>query len=209
MTFQSPERSPLSRNDLDPDPIAQFRIWFDAAGEVMPLPEAMTVATVDGEGRPDARMVLLKGAGDDGFRFFTNYEGVKAGQLDESGHAALVFFWAPLDRQVRVRGEVRRLDGAASDEYFASRDRASQIGAWASPQSRPMPDGRDTLEALVDEATERFGEGEIPRPEHWGGFVVDPWQIEFWQGRGARLHDRFRYTRDGECGGWDITRLAP
>lgn len=208
MSFSPPQRQPLSRTDLDPDPIAQFAGWFKTAGEVVPLPEAMTLATVDGEGRPDARMVLLKGFGPDGFRFFTNYEGVKAGQLDESGEAALVFFWAPLDRQVRVRGAVRRLDAAASDEYFASRDRASQIGAWASPQSRPLPDERESLESLAAEATERFGDGDVPRPPHWGGFVIEPRSIEFWQGRGARLHDRFRYERRPD-GSWAVTRLAP
>ena len=208
MSFPSPQREPLSRTDLDPDPIAQFDRWFEAAGKALPLPEAMTLATVDGDGRPDARMVLLKGSGPDGFRFFTNYEGVKAGQLDLSGEAALVFFWAPLDRQVRVRGPVRRLDSAASDEYFASRDRASQIGAWASPQSRPLPDERESLEQLAAETAERFGEGEVPRPEHWGGFIVEPRSIEFWQGRGARLHDRFRYERQSD-GSWETTRLAP
>lgn len=209
MSFPSPERNPLSRTDLDPDPVAQFGRWFEAASEVMPLPEAMTLATVDEEGRPDARMVLLKGFGEDGFRFFTNYEGVKAGQLDYAGQAALVFFWAPLDRQVRVRGTVKRLDAESSDRYFATRDRDSQIGAWASPQSRPLPDGREALEQLADEAAHRFREGAVPRPEHWGGFIVEPRQIEFWQGRGARLHDRFRYEREPGRGDWTVTRLAP
>lgn len=208
MSFSSPQRQPLSRTDLDPDPILQFERWFEAAGQVVPLPEAMTLATVDDQGRPDARMVLLKGFGPDGFRFFTNYEGAKARQLVASGAAALVFFWAPLDRQVRIRGAVRRLDAAASDEYFASRDRASQIGAWASPQSQPLPDGREALESLAAEVAERFGEGEVPRPPHWGGFVVEPRSIEFWQGRGARLHDRFQYERRPD-GVWGVTRLAP
>lgn len=209
MSFPSPERSPLSREDLESDPIVQFRGWFERAGEVMPLPEAMTLATVDAEGRPDARMVLLKGFGPEGFRFFTNYEGVKARQIDSTGEAALVFFWPPVDRQVRVRGPVRRIDASASDEYFASRDRASRIGAWASPQSKELPDDRGSLEQLAIEATERFSETDVPRPEHWGGFVVEPRQIEFWQGRGARLHDRFRYENQGDSEGWRITRLAP
>ena len=209
MSFASPERSPLSRSDLDPDPVAQFKTWFESATEVVPLPEAMTLATVDGDGHPDARMVLLKGCGQDGFRFFTNYDGVKAKQLETNRHAALVFFWAPVDRQVRIRGSVARLDPAASDEYFASRDRASQIGAWASPQSRSLPDDRASLEQLAAEISDRFAAGEVPRPEHWGGFIVEPVSIEFWQGRGARLHDRFRYDRrDGDTT-WEITRLAP
>ena len=210
MSFPSPQRQPLSRADLDPDPVIQFGRWFETAREVVALPEAMTLATVDTEGRPDARMVLLKGFGPEGFRFFTNYEGVKAGQLDTGAAAALVFFWAPVDRQVRVRGPVRRLDAAASDEYFASRDRASQIGAWASPQSRPLPDQRESLEDLAAEAAERFGDdGEVPRPPHWGGYLVEPVQIEFWQGRGARLHDRFVYRREAPGAAWESSRLAP
>ena len=209
MSFPSPQREPLSRDDLDSDPVAQFGAWFEAAREVVPLPEAMTLATVDPQGKPDARMVLLKGFGQDGFRFFTNYEGVKAGQIEASGEAALVFFWAPLDRQVRVRGSIRKLDAEASDSYFASRDRGSQIGAWASPQSKPLPDEREALEALATEAADRFGEGEVPRPPHWGGFILEPQSIEFWQGRGSRLHDRFLFERSPDGSGWEINRLAP
>lgn len=209
MSFPPPERSPLLREDLDADPVVQFRIWFDAAAESQPLPEAMTLATVDSEGRPDARMVLMKGADDRGFRFFTNYEGVKAGQMDDNPEAALVFFWPKLDRQVRVRGAVEKLEAAESDEYFASRDRGSRIGAWASPQSRPLGDDREELERLAGEAAARFGDGDVPRPGHWGGFLVRPRQIEFWQGRGARLHDRFRYRREASSGPWEVTRLAP
>lgn len=209
MNFTSPQRDPLSRSDLDPDPFVQFGKWFEAAGEVTPLPEAMSLATVDGQGNPDARMVLMKGFGPDGFRFFTNYQGVKASQIDETGVAALVFFWAPLDRQVRVRGSVSRLDAESSDAYFASRDRASQLGAWASPQSQPLPDDREALEVLAEAAADRFGDGEVPRPEHWGGFLVDPVRIEFWQGRGARLHDRFLYERSNPKDSWQINRLAP
>lgn len=209
MSFPSPERSPLSRAELDDDPVSQFGRWFEAAGEAVPLPEAMTLATVDAEGRPDARMVLLKGFGQDGFRFFTNYQGVKASQIEATSDAALVFFWAPHDRQVRIRGSVKRLGAEESDRYFASRDRASQIGAWASPQSQPLPDDRESLERLAEEAGERFAEGDVPRPEHWGGFILEPESIEFWQGRGARLHDRFRYDREPETGSWKIVRLAP
>ncbi|MBN8868202.1 MAG: pyridoxamine 5'-phosphate oxidase [Solirubrobacterales bacterium] len=202
-------RNPLSRADLEPDPIAQFGKWFEAAGEVNPLPEAMTLATVDDEGRPDARMVLLKGFGPEGFRFFTNYEGVKAGQLDQAGHAALVFFWPQLDRQVRVRGAVSRLSAEDSDAYFATRDRGSRIGAWASQQSHPLTGGREELEAKAAEVEARFEGEEVPRPPHWGGFLVVPSAIEFWQGRGARLHDRFRFERPGGEGPWVLTRLSP
>ncbi|MCB0867599.1 MAG: pyridoxamine 5'-phosphate oxidase [Solirubrobacterales bacterium] len=209
MSFPSPQRQPLASADLDPDPIAQFQNWFDEAAGVMPLPEAMTLATVDGGGRPDARMVLLKGVGLDGFRFFTNYGGVKASQLDATGLAALVFFWPPLDRQVRVRGRVQRLAPEASDEYFATRDRESRIGAWASPQSHPLPDGRESLEQLAEEVVSKFGDGDVPRPEHWGGYLISPIEIEFWQGRGARLHDRFLYEEETATGHWGITRLAP
>lgn len=209
MSFQSPQRSPLIRTDLDPDPIVQFKAWFAQAGEVMPLPEAMTLATVDEDDRPDARMVLLKGVSGQGFRFFTNYAGVKAGQIAHHHDAALVFFWAPLDRQVRVRGQVSKLDPEASDEYFASRDRASRIGAWASPQSSPLPDDRSELEQLAKDAEQKFAGREVPRPDHWGGFILKPESVEFWQGRGARLHDRFRYLRQTEESSWKVTRLAP
>lgn len=188
--------------------MAQFALWFEQAAAVSDMPEAMTLATVDGQGRPDARMVLLKEAGADGFRFFTNYDGVKAGHLEASPVAALVFHWPLLDRQVRVRGGVSRIPPADSDAYFATRDRASQIGAWASPQSRELTDGREALDRLAREATDRFEDvTEIPRPEHWGGFLVVPDEIEFWQGRRARLHDRFRYRRERD--GWGISRLAP
>jgi pyridoxamine 5'-phosphate oxidase len=198
----------LSREDLDDDPIAQFREWFEEAAAVNPMPEAMCIATVDDQGMPDARMVLLKGVDREGFRFFTNYEGVKASQLEANQAAALVFHWVELDRQVRVRGPVEKVSEAQSDEYYASRGRGSQIGAWASPQSRPLRDPREELDDLTRQAEKRFeGVDPIPRPPHWGGYVIHPVQIEFWQGRRARLHDRFRYEPDGD--GWSIQRLAP
>jgi pyridoxamine 5'-phosphate oxidase len=195
----------LDRADLMGDPIAQFSAWWSDAEEV-PLREAMTLATVDAQGRPDARMVLLKGFGTVGFRFFTNYESAKAGQLDAAGHAALVVYWRELDRQVRVRGQIEKLDGAASDEYFASRPRDSQLGAWASPQSRPLAD-RAELDARLAEAAERFDGLEVARPEHWGGYVLHHETVEFWQGQVGRLHDRFQYRRDGD--GWVAERLGP
>ena len=199
---------PLDRGDLDDDPIAQFDIWFEQAAAVNPMPEAMCIATVDEHGNPDSRFVLLKGVDQRGFRFFTNYEGVKAEQLDSYPAAALAFHWVELDRQVRIRGAVERLGSEESDEYYASRGRGSQIGAWASPQSRPLGDPRSELDDLTRQAEERFeGVEELPRPPHWGGFLVRPVQIEFWQGRRSRLHDRYRYLPEGD--GWSVTRLAP
>ena len=199
---------PLERDDLDPDPFVQFDIWFERAAEVVEEPEAVCVATVDSEGMPDARMVLLKGAGPEGFRFFTNYGGVKASQLDANPAAAMVFFWPQLERQIRIRGPVERLSAEDSDVYFASRGRNSRIGAWASPQSTVIPDSREELDRLNVEAAERFeGVEDVARPPHWGGFVLKPVQFEFWQGRQARLHDRFRYLPDES--GWRIERLAP
>jgi len=195
----------LDRDDLRGDPIAQFSAWWGDAEEV-PLRDAMTLATVDPEGRPDARMVLLKGFGAVGFRFFTNYESAKAAQLDAVRHAALVMYWRELDRQVRVRGPIERIGAEASDEYFASRPRDSQLGAWASPQSRPLAD-RAELDVRLTKVEERFSDAEVQRPENWGGYVVRHEVVEFWQGQVGRLHDRFRYRAEG--GGWRIDRLGP
>jgi pyridoxamine 5'-phosphate oxidase len=201
------EFPPLRRADLDPDPFAQFAAWYATARAEVPLAEAMTLATVDAEGAPDARMVLLKGHGPDGFRFFTNLESAKATQIATDPRAALILYWREHDRQVRVRGTLERLPEADSDAYFASRSRESRIGAWASPQSRPLAD-RAELDRRLDQVRERFGdEGEVPRPEFWGGFLLVPATIEFWQGQRARLHDRFRYSPNGE--GWRIERLGP
>jgi pyridoxamine 5'-phosphate oxidase len=201
-----PDIPELRREQLDPDPFAQFAAWAARAAAEVPLPEAMTLATVDAEGHPDARMVLLKGAGPESFRFFTNYESAKADQLAASSHAALVVYWRELDRQVRARGEVSRLAESESDAYFATRPRDSQLSAWASPQSKPV-DSRAQLEALVAEHEARFAGGDVPRPPHWGGYELRPRAIEFWQGQHGRLHDRFRYSRGG--GGWRIERLGP
>lgn len=200
-------RVELRRKNLADDPIDQFKAWFQDAEAANDMPEAMSLSTVDANGDPDARMVLLKGVDQAGFRFFTNYEGTKAGQLEASPAAALVFHWPELSRQVRVRGTVEKLAGTESDEYFASRDRASQIGAWASPQSRTL-ENREALEVITQQEREsRELDKPVPRPENWGGYLLMPVQIEFWQGRPARLHDRFRYVR--EPGGWLIERLAP
>jgi pyridoxamine 5'-phosphate oxidase len=200
---------PLRRDGLDPDPIAQFAAWFEEAEREVPLADAITLATVDAEGAPDARMVLLKGVDERGFRFFTNYESAKAGQLDARPRAALIAYWREQDRQVRVRGAVSRLDSDSSDAYFASRPRGSQIGAWASPQSRVLAD-RAALDGRVEELERRYEGREVPRPPHWGGYLLEPVQIEFWQGQVSRLHDRFRYSREEPgAGEWLIERLAP
>jgi pyridoxamine 5'-phosphate oxidase len=201
-----PDMPPLRRAALAEDPIEQFRDWYELAAREVPLADAMTLATVDREGAPDARMVLLKGFGPDGFRFFTNLGSAKALQLESAPRAALVLYWRELDRQVRVRGPARRLPEAESDEYFVSRPRDSQIGAWASPQSEPLAN-RAALDRRAREAERRFSDTAIPRPPFWGGFVVRPLEIEFWQGQVARLHDRFRYLRTD--GGWRLERLAP
>jgi pyridoxamine 5'-phosphate oxidase len=189
------------------DPIEQFACWCALAAGEVPLAEAMTLATVGADGAPDARMVLLKGHGPDGFRFFTNTESAKADQIAAHPRAALVVYWREHDRQVRVRGPLERLPDEDSDAYFASRSRDSRLGAWASPQSLPLPD-RGALEHALAEVEARWRQEEVPRPPHWGGYLVRPESIEFWQGQRARLHDRFLYRRD-PAGGWRIERLAP
>jgi pyridoxamine 5'-phosphate oxidase len=201
-----PDMPPLHRSALASDPIAQFRQWYeDAAGEV-PRADALTLATVGADGAPDARMVLLKGFGADGFRFFTNLASAKARQLEAAPRAALVLYWRELDRQVRIRGEVEKLPVSDDDAYFATRPTEARIGAWASPQSEPIPD-REALDERVRVVAERFAGTDVPRPEFWGGYLLRPERIEFWQGQAARLHDRFAYTRDAD--GWAIQRLAP
>ncbi len=201
-----PDMPPLHRSAVSDDPIEQFRDWYERAEREVPLAHAMTLATVDAEGAPDARMVLLKGFGPEAFRFFTNLHSAKARQLEAAPRAALVLYWRELDRQVRVRGPVERLPEAESDEYFASRPRDSQIGAWASPQSEALPD-RKALDARVHETEERFSGGDVPRSPSWGGYALRPAEIEFWQGQAGRLHDRFLYTREAD--GWRLERLAP
>jgi pyridoxamine 5'-phosphate oxidase len=198
---------PLYEGDLSPDPFEQFARWYELASAEVPLADAMTLATLGDDGAPDARMVLLKGHGPGGFRFFTNYESAKAGQIAADPRGALVVYWREHDRQVRARGPIERLPAADSDAYFASRGRESRLGAWASPQSRPLAD-RAELDARLAEVRERFdGVDDVPRPDSWGGFVLRPETIEFWQGQQARLHDRFVYTRDEDA--WRLQRLAP
>lgn len=202
---------PLHQGDLAADPFEQFARWYETAMAEVPLADAMTLATAGADGAPDARMVLLKGHGPDGFRFFTNYGSVKAVQIGADPRGALIVYWREHDRQVRARGPIERLPAAASDAYFAGRARESRLGAWASPQSRPLAD-RAELDARLAAVRERFaGVEEVPRPDFWGGFVLRPETIEFWQGQQARLHDRFRYSRPtGDPGApWRVQRLAP
>jgi len=201
-----PDMPPLSRSDLRDDPIEQFAEWYERAAADVPLVDAVCLATVDADGSPDARMVLLKGVDAAGFRFHTNYSSAKGGQLAADARAALVVYWRELDRQVRVRGSVERLPAAESDAYFATRPRESQVAAWASPQSRPLRD-RAELDGLLAEAARRFEGAPVPRPEGWGGYLLRPEAIEFWQGQVGRLHDRFRYAR--AASGWRVERLAP
>jgi pyridoxamine 5'-phosphate oxidase len=197
----------LSEGDLAANPIDQFRLWLDQAMTVDPKEfTAMTLATADREGRPSARVVLLKGVDERGFVFYTHYDSRKGRELLENPRAALVFYWSAQDRQVRVEGTIEKTSRAESEAYFASRPLGSRVGAWASPQSRRIS-GREELERKVREAGERFGE-DVPLPPEWGGFRVHPETIEFWQGRPSRLHDRLRYSLDGE-GHWRIERLAP
>jgi pyridoxamine 5'-phosphate oxidase len=199
---------PLRETDVDPDPIRQFRAWFaEAEAARLYQPDAMTVATATADGRPSARLVLLRGLDDRGFTFFTNYDSRKAAELAANPRAALVFYWAELHRQVRVEGRVEVVSPEESDAYFRTRPRGSQLGAWASPQSQVL-DGRAVLEQLTDEAARRFEGQPVPRPPRWGGYRVVPEVIEFWQGRDNRLHDRLCYRRRAD-GGWEVVRLAP
>ena len=189
------------------DPFALFDAWYaEARGSEPNDPNAMALATADAEGRPSVRMVLLKGHGADGFVFYTNREGRKAADLAANPHAALLFHWKSLRRQVRIEGAVTHVTDAESDAYFASRSRDSQLGAWASDQSRPL-DRRETFEARVAKAAELFDGQRVTRPAHWGGFRVTPRALEFWQDREARLHERRVFTRAG--GGWSEGLLYP
>jgi pyridoxamine 5'-phosphate oxidase len=197
----------LHREDLDPDPMVQFGRWFDEVLRAgLNEPSAMTLATAGADGVPSARTVLLKGHDERGFMFFTNHESRKGSELATNPHAALVFYWNQLDRQVCVRGRVTRLTREESKAYWVTRPRGSRLGAWASRQSRILED-REALDERVRTLEERFGD-DIPLPGFWGGYLVAPETIEFWQGRTDRLHDRFRYTRVAGAG-WHLDRLYP
>lgn len=197
----------LDASQLDPDPIRQFRAWFQPRRDSgVPEDAAMTLATVTPEGRPAARTVLLKDASDQGFVFYTNYGSAKGRQLAATPRAALVFYWPEVHRQVIVSGSVARVSERESDAYFATRPRGSQLGAWASRQSEPL-ESREALERRVAELDRQYQGREVPRPPFWGGFRLAPETLEFWQGRTDRLHDRFRYRLEG--GSWVVERLSP
>jgi pyridoxamine 5'-phosphate oxidase len=200
-------RESLSEHDVLADPLAQFARWFDQAMQADVLePNAMSLATVGAGGQPSVRIVLLKGIDARGFVFYTDYRSRKAGELDADGKAGLCFWWGELERQVRVTGTVERASREESAAYFTNRPRGSQIGAWSSTQSSVLG-ARGELDAQVAATEKRFGDGAVPLPDHWGGYRVRPDEIEFWQGRPSRLHDRIQYVRSGDA--WKIVRLSP
>ena len=200
-------RARLDERDVDPDPLVQFHKWFDDARRAeLPEPNAMTLATATPGGVPSARMVLLKAADERGFTFFTDYRSRKGQELEANPHAALVFFWGELERQVRITGTVSRVSREETEAYFRTRPRESWLGAWTSHQSTVLA-GLETLEARLREVAARHPGDEVPTPPHWGGYLLKPDALEFWQGRESRLHDRVRYQR--EAGSWRIERLSP
>jgi pyridoxamine 5'-phosphate oxidase len=202
------ERAALDESTIAPTWLEQLRSWFDDAVQLAgsPEPNAMQVATVDDAGRPTVRTVLAKAIDERGVTFYTNYGSVKARDLDARPYAAAQFVWLAHERQVRLSGPVQRVSAAETEAYFHSRPRGSQLGAWASPQSQVIA-SRAVLERAYAEAERRFADGEVPVPDHWGGYLLTPDSVEFWQGRPDRLHDRLRFRRSG--GTWTLERLAP
>lgn len=204
---QQYDRGILAENNLDPDPVKQFNLWMESAiSDGVPEPNAMDLATVNAEGRPSSRIVLLRQCDERGFVFFTNYESRKGREMTENGFASLNFFWQQQARQVRVEGKVTKVSPEESDEYFNSRPRESQLGAWASAQSEFL-ESRQKLEEEIERINQQYKNKPVPRPPHWGGFLIQPDRIEFWQGRPNRLHDRFLYQRTND--NWMVFRLAP
>ncbi len=202
------EKASLDEAGVDPDPFRQFQAWFaEATAAGIAEPNAMTVATASAEGRPSARVVLMRGFDDRGFTFFTNYRSRKGAEIEANPFASCVFFWQAMERQVRVEGGVVRVPEAESEEYFRGRPVASKRGAWTSEQSQVVA-GRQALEADLEAIRRRFPDDDVPRPPHWGGFRIVPELFEFWQGRRSRLHDRIVY-RKATAGPWRIERLAP
>lgn len=201
----------LDESQVDPDPLAEFRTWFQAAQQADPPHwlevNAMTLATADRRGRVTSRIVLLKSVEAEGFTFFTNYLSTKGQQIESNAQVSLCFYWPHLERQARVEGIAHRVAPEISDRYFASRPRGSQLGAWVSEQSQPVASRRE-MEAALRGLAAQYGDGPIPRPPHWGGYLVRPDQVEFWQGRPDRLHDRILYTRTADQT-WSIRRLSP
>jgi pyridoxamine 5'-phosphate oxidase len=209
--YSSPSRRSairtLSEKSISANPFDQFDDWFQSVIEAkVPQPYAMTLATASSDGKPSARIVLLKGVDKGGFLFYTNYDSTKGRQLSGNPRAALLFYWPVLDRQVRIEGTVEKLSRAESLEYFKSRPRSSRIGAWASRQSEVI-DGREVLETQFYQYQKQYRNGEVPIPEYWGGYRLIPGRIEFWQSRANRLHDRISYSWDGIS--WKINRLSP
>ena len=201
-------RDELLEADVLPDPIKQFERWFnDATNAAVNEPNAMTLATADRTGRPSARVCLLKGFDEHGFVFYTNYDSRKGRELTENARAAMCFYWAPLERQVRIEGVVEKVTRAESDAYFHSRPRNAQIGAWVSHQGEELA-SRDELDRREAELAKKFGDGPVPLPDYWGGYRLMPTAIEFWQGRPSRLHDRIEFRRKPR-GGWRMRRLSP
>lgn len=197
----------LSKNNIEQDPVKQFSLWLkDALESGIPEPTAMVLTTISANCKPSSRIVLLKHASEKGFEFFTNYNSKKGKQLGTKPYASLLFFWPELERQIRIEGNIEKLDSKESDQYFISRPKESQIGAWASPQSSVVPN-RKTLQDWYEEFEDIFKNTEIVRPSHWGGYRLIPDLFEFWQGREKRMHDRIEYLKSKE--GWEIHRLAP